>query len=99
MPKIKIIMKPKFTLSLLTLTTLVVGTQNAIAQPYQPSNRDPVSDNTLGTQVSGTGGNFNITGGVSKGQTLFHSFTDFSVPTSGQANTSILSAIEILLLA
>ena len=79
-------MKPKFTLSFLTLTTLVVGTQNAIAQTYQPTNRTPVSDNTLGTQVSGTGNNFNITGGVSKGQTLFHSFTDFSVPTNGQAN-------------
>ncbi len=79
-------MKPKFTLSLLTLTTLVVSTQNAIAQIYQPTNRTPIADKTLGTQVSGTGNNFNITGGVSKGQTLFHSFTDFSVPINGQAN-------------
>jgi filamentous hemagglutinin family protein len=61
-------------------------TQVAQAQTYQPTNRVPVSDNTLGTQVSGAGGNFDIKGGVSKGQTLFHSFTDFSVPTSGQAN-------------
>ncbi len=79
-------MKTKFWLSLLTLTNVVVNTQTAQAQTYQPSNRTPISDNTLGTQVSGTGGNFNITGGVSKGQTLFHSFTDFSVPTNGQAN-------------
>lgn len=58
----------------------------AHAQTYQPSNRPPVADLTLGTQVLGSGNNFNITGGVSKGQTLFHSFTDFSVPTNGQAN-------------
>ncbi len=58
----------------------------AHAQTYQPSNRPPVADLTLGTQVSGSSNNFNITGGVSKGQTLFHSFTDFSVPTNGQAN-------------
>jgi filamentous hemagglutinin family protein len=84
-------MKPKFLLSLLILASLVVGPQTAIAQqiptaqPYIPSNRAPVSDNTLGTQVSGTG-TFDITGGVTRGQTLFHSFSDFSVPTSGQAN-------------
>ena len=52
----------------------------------KPAKYQKFSDNTLGTQVSGAGGNFNITGGVSKGQSLFHSFTDFSVPTSGQVN-------------
>jgi filamentous hemagglutinin family protein len=76
----------KFWLSFITLVGLFSATQVAQAQIYQPSNRAPVSDNTLGTQVSGAGGNFDITGGVRKGQTLFHSFTDFSVPTSGQAN-------------
>ena len=85
-------MNTKFCLSLLTLTSVVVSSHpaiwqaNAIAQTYQPTNRTPVADNTLGTQVSGNGNNFNITGGVNKGQTLFHSFTDFSVPTNGQAN-------------
>jgi filamentous hemagglutinin family protein len=79
-------MKPKFWLSLLTLTTIVATTQAAQAQTYQPTNRTPVADKTLGTQVSGNGNNFDITGGLSKGQTLFHSFTDFSVPTNGQAN-------------
>jgi filamentous hemagglutinin family protein len=76
----------KFWLYFLTLIGLFSANQVAQAQTYTPSNRTPTSDNTLGTQVSGTGGNFDITGGVSKGQTLFHSFTDFSVPTSGQAN-------------
>jgi filamentous hemagglutinin family protein len=79
-------MKTKLYLSFLTLTTLLLSISSVQAQTYQPSNRTPASDSTLGTQVSGSGGNFNITGGVSKGQTLFHSFTDFSVPTNGQAN-------------
>ena len=83
-------MKTKLWLSLLTLAGVVISIQPAIlsanAQTYQPTNRSPAADNTLGTQVSGDGNNFNITGGVNKGQTLFHSFTDFSVPTNGQAN-------------
>jgi filamentous hemagglutinin family protein len=76
----------KFSQSFLTLTGLVFSTQTAIAQIYQPTNRTPVADTTLNTQVSGNGNSFNITGGLNKGQTLFHSFGDFSVPTNGQAN-------------
>jgi filamentous hemagglutinin family protein len=57
----------------------------ASAQIYQPSNRVPIADNTLGTQVSGSNNNFAITGGVNRGQNLFHSFQDFSVPTGGTA--------------
>ena len=79
-------MKLKSCLSLLTFTSLVVSVHSASAQTYTPSNRIPVADGTLNTQVSGSGNNFNITGGVTKGQTLFHSFTDFSVPTNGAAN-------------
>jgi filamentous hemagglutinin family protein len=81
-------MKTKFLLSFLALIGLVFATPTTHAQTYQPSNRAPVADNTLGTQVSGTGNNFNITGGLSKGQMLFQSFTDFSVPTNGSANFS-----------
>ncbi len=57
----------------------------ASAQTYQPSNRVPIADNTLGTQVTGSNNNFAITGGVNRGQNLFHSFQDFSVPTGGAA--------------
>jgi filamentous hemagglutinin family protein len=78
--------KTKLWLSFLTLIGLNLNTQTANAQTYQPSNRTPVADSTLGTQVSGSGNNFNITGGLNRGQTLFHSFSDFSVPTNGQAN-------------
>jgi filamentous hemagglutinin family protein len=82
----KILMTTKFWLSFLTLTTVLLSVSSVQAQTYQPSNRIPIADNTLGTQLSGAGSNFNITGGLSKGQTLFHSFTDFSVPTNGSAN-------------
>jgi filamentous hemagglutinin family protein len=81
-----IMLNTKFWLSFLTIGNLILSTQISISQTYQPSDRTPVSDNTLNTQVSGNGNNFNITGGLNKGQTLFHSFTDFSVPTNGQAN-------------
>jgi filamentous hemagglutinin family protein len=57
----------------------------AYGQAYQPSNRVPIADTTLGTQVSGNNGNFTITGGINRGQNLFHSFQDFSVPTNGVA--------------
>ena len=71
--------------SLLTATLLFLPSV-AHAQAYQPTNRTPVTDNTLGTQVSGTNNNFDITGGLNRGQNLFHSFTDFSIPTGGAAN-------------
>jgi filamentous hemagglutinin family protein len=79
-------MKTKLWLSFLPLISLIPNTQTAQAQTYQPSNRPPVADSTLNTQVSANGSTFNITGGLTKGQTLFHSFTDFSVPTNGAAN-------------
>jgi filamentous hemagglutinin family protein len=87
-------MKTKFWLSLITLTSLVISTTAAIlqsnavanAQTYQPSNRTPVADSTLNTQVSGSNNNFNITGGLQRGQNLLHSFTDFSIPTGGATN-------------
>ena len=79
-------MKTQFWLSFLTLIGLVSGTQIAQAQTYQPTNRTPVGDSTLDTQVLSNGNNFDITGGLRKGQNLFHSFTDFSVPENGAAN-------------
>jgi filamentous hemagglutinin family protein len=79
-------------LILLTLISLIISSQTTSAQTYQPSNRIPIADNTLDSKVSGESNNFTITGGLSKGQTLFHSFTDFSVPTNGQANFARSSA-------
>lgn len=65
------------------LSNVLLTPHIASSQTYQPSNRVPIADNTLGTQVSGNGNNFTITGGVSRGEHLFQSFQDFSVPTNG----------------
>ncbi|MEH2294131.1 S-layer family protein [Nostoc sp.] len=42
-------------------------------------------DGTLNTTVSQTGNNFTITNGNRVGNNLFHSFSQFSVPTNGSA--------------
>jgi filamentous hemagglutinin family protein len=77
----------KHLLSLLTTTAFCLLPNIVQAQIYTPSNRIPVADNSqIGTQVSRTNNNFTINGGLNLGQNLFHSFTDFSVPTGGSAN-------------
>ena len=42
-------------------------------------------DNTVNTQVNQSGNISEITGGETRGSNLFHSFEDFSVPTSNEA--------------
>ncbi|MEO1671568.1 MAG: filamentous hemagglutinin N-terminal domain-containing protein [Cyanobacteria bacterium J06631_2] len=46
------------------------------------------SDNTVSTQVNNNGNVAEITGGETRGDNLFHSFQDFSVPTGGAASFS-----------
>ena len=75
-----------FLLPSFVLMTVLVGAKTGQAQTYQPSNRVPLADSTLGTQVVGSGNIFAISGGVSRGNNTFHSFQDFSVPTNGAAN-------------
>jgi filamentous hemagglutinin family protein len=75
-----------YLLPFLVLMTISGGTKIGQAQTYQPSNRVPLADSTLGTQVVGNGNDFAISGGVSRGNNTFHSFQDFSVPTNGSAN-------------
>jgi filamentous hemagglutinin family protein len=71
---------------LLTAIALLLLSDITQAQTYTPSNRPPQADNSIGTIVNPTGANnFNITGGLQRGQNLFHSFTDFSVPTGSAA--------------
>jgi filamentous hemagglutinin family protein len=79
-------MQSKTLLSLLATTGAFLTAEMASAQALPPSVRTPQADQTLGTQVSGNGNKFNITGGLNRGQTLFHSFKDFSIPTGGAAN-------------
>ena len=58
------------------VNTIAIG-DRAIAQV--------VPDNTLGTQVTQTGTTFEINNGMRSGNNLFHSFSQFSVPTGGSA--------------
>lgn len=44
-----------------------------------------IPDNTLNTTVSRSGDNFTISNGNRVGNNLFHSFSQFSVPTNGSA--------------
>jgi filamentous hemagglutinin family protein len=80
-------MNTRYFLPFLFLSTIGIlfGAALTHAQTPPPTIRTPVADNTLGTQVSGDNNNFTITGGLNRGQNLFHSFQDFSVPTGGAA--------------
>ncbi|WP_432812698.1 filamentous hemagglutinin N-terminal domain-containing protein [Pantanalinema sp. GBBB05] len=48
-----------------------------------PAHAQVVSDGTLNTTVTQSGNNFTITNGTTQGNNLFHSFSQFSVPTGG----------------
>ncbi|XGW00174.1 MAG: filamentous hemagglutinin N-terminal domain-containing protein [Leptolyngbya sp. BL-A-14] len=50
-----------------------------------PSSAQVVPDGTLNTIVNQVGNNFTITNGTTQGSNLFHSFSQFSVPTNGSA--------------
>ncbi|MBW4559826.1 MAG: filamentous hemagglutinin N-terminal domain-containing protein [Mojavia pulchra JT2-VF2] len=60
------------------------------------SGHSPIAaDGTLPTNVTSVDGhNFTITGGTQEGGNLFHSFSQFSVPTGGSANFAHASVIQ-----
>jgi filamentous hemagglutinin family protein len=70
-------MKRVFLGSVAMLVSTITITDRAIAQV--------VPDNTLGTQVTQAGLVFGIDNGVRSGNNLFHSFSQFSVPTNNSA--------------
>ncbi|MEA5549927.1 S-layer family protein [Anabaena cylindrica UHCC 0172] len=53
------------------------------------------SDGTTNTIVNPSGNNFNILNGIEKGNNLFHSFSNFSVPTSGSATFDLTNTPNI----
>ncbi|MEH2131214.1 MAG: S-layer family protein [Nostoc sp.] len=53
------------------------------------------SDGTSNTTVNQSGNNFTILNGVNKGNNLFHSFTNFSVPTGGSATFNLINTPNI----
>ena len=65
------------SLSVYTLSYLYATSRMAIAQV--------TSDGTVNTQVTTDGNVDEITGGETRGDNLFHSFQDFSVPTNNEA--------------
>ena len=56
------------------------------------------SDNTTNTTVNANGNNFDILNGIQKGNNLFHSFKEFSIPKSSSAtfnnSTNIVNIIN-----
>jgi filamentous hemagglutinin family protein len=53
------------------------------------------SDGTTNTIVNQSGNNFNILNGINKGNNLFHSFSNFSVPTGGSATFDLTNTPNI----
>ncbi len=70
-------LSPLFQLSLCTLGCFYATSNTALAQV--------TSDGTVNTQVNQNGNVAEITGGETRGDNLFHSFQDFSVPTNNEA--------------
>jgi len=81
----------------LKLAITFVFVVSAIASQAQAQ---VTSDRTLGTTVNGStslpcnGGTCTITGGTTAGTNLFHSFEEFSVPTSGEAHFDNAGSIQ-----
>ena len=59
-----------------------------------PAFSQVTSDNTTNTTINTNNNNFNILNGIQKGNNLFHSFKEFSIPTGGSATFQNSSAIE-----
>ncbi|MEO1432233.1 MAG: filamentous hemagglutinin N-terminal domain-containing protein [Cyanobacteria bacterium J06633_8] len=59
-----------------------------------PASSQVISDGTTNTNVNQIGNNFNILNGIQKGNNLFHSFKEFSIPTGSSATFQNSSAIE-----
>ncbi|MDZ8260529.1 S-layer family protein [Nostoc sp. ChiQUE01b] len=53
------------------------------------------SDGTINTSINQSGNNFTILNGIDKGNNLFHSFSNFSVPTGGSATFDLINTPNI----
>ncbi len=63
-----------------------------------PASSQVTSDNTTNTTINQNGNNFNIINGIQKGNNLFHSFGEFSIPKGGSAtfnnSTNVVNIIN-----
>ncbi|MEH1935817.1 MAG: S-layer family protein [Nostoc sp.] len=76
-----------FLSSALVLPAILLWSRCAIAQV--------TSDGTTNTTINQSGNNFTILNGIEKGNNLFHSFNNFSVPTGGSANFNLINTPNI----
>ena len=53
------------------------------------------SHRTTNTTVNPNDNNFTILNGIEKGNNLFHSFSNFSVPTGGSASFDLVNMLHI----
>jgi filamentous hemagglutinin family protein len=60
-----------------------------------PAIAQVTSDGTTNTTVTANGNNFKILNGIEKGNNLFHSFSNFSVPTGGSASFDLVNTPNI----
>ena len=59
-----------------------------------PASPQVTSDNTTNTTINTNNNNFDILNGIQRGNNLFHSFKEFSIPTGGSATFQTKAAIE-----
>ncbi|OKH55204.1 filamentous hemagglutinin [Calothrix sp. HK-06] len=73
-----------------TLTTGLLTSQMLL-----PTVAQVTSDTTTNTIVNSVGNNFTILNGIEKGNNLFHSFSNFSVPTGGSTTFNLVNTPNI----
>jgi large exoprotein involved in heme utilization and adhesion len=56
-----------------------------------PAIAQVTSDGTNNTTINQNSNNFNILNGIEKGNNLFHSFSNFSLPTGGSATFNLIN--------
>ncbi|MBW4507196.1 MAG: S-layer family protein [Scytonematopsis contorta HA4267-MV1] len=62
---------------------------------FSPATAQVTSDSTTNTIVNLNGNSFTILNGIEKGNNLFHSFSNFSVPTGGSATFDLVNTPNI----
>jgi filamentous hemagglutinin family protein len=73
----------------------VLATGILTSRMVLPVTAQITSDGTTNTTVNSIGNNSTILNGVDKGNNLFHSFTNFSIPTGGSATFDLVNTPNI----
>lgn len=71
-----------------------IGVVAGLGIYIEPAIAQVIPDSTLSTTVTQSGNNFTITNGNQVGSNLFHSFSQFSVPTGGSAYFNHATTIQ-----